>query len=229
MVKAGIKNNYKIDQLFHQALEDLENVNHSFVAAIYDTIFHCPSFLSIVTEKKLVNTVRHLIGSSKAPLYGHTNRCRIDPPKDKRRTYGWHQEVFYTIPRGRYIQSWAPLISSTTIENGTIEIAVGSHKEGIAKQTWNDIEGRATQIIVEQNIIDKYEQVSVEMELGELLLFSGNLSHRSGSNNSKYHRYSLVGMYHDVSKEDFLPPKLNFDFRGETPREYFKSIMSEKI
>ena len=32
-------------------------------------------------------------------LYGHTNRCRIDPPEDERRTYDWHQETFYTIPK----------------------------------------------------------------------------------------------------------------------------------
>ena len=46
-------------------------------------------------------------------------------------------------------------------------------------------------------IMSRYDKVSVEMNLGELLLFSGYLAHRSGKNLSNKHRYSLVGMYHD--------------------------------
>ena len=157
----------------------------------------------------------------KNSLYGHTNRCRIDPPRDNRRTYGWHQEVFYTIPEGNYIQTWAPLLFDTTIKNGTIEIAAGSHKEGIAKQSWNEVEGGATQIIVDPKIVDKYPNSPLEMKLGELLLFSGYLFHRSGNNISDHVRYSLVGMFHDVSYVPFTAPKLNFQYRGITPQNFY--------
>jgi ectoine hydroxylase-related dioxygenase (phytanoyl-CoA dioxygenase family) len=162
-----------------------------------------------------------------SPLYGYTNRCRIDPPQDDRRTYNWHQEVFYTIPRGNYIQTWAPLIFDTTLRNGTIEVASGSHVEKIAKQTWNDIEGRATQILVGDEIVNKYTQGPVEMKVGELLMFSGFLVHRSGKNISNQVRYSLVGMYHDVMHEPFVAPKLNFQFRSSSPREYFDECFSK--
>lgn len=221
--KAGLVDKYSLDSIFDEAMTDLELSDHKHIASIYDTIFQAPSFFRIICEKTLVDSVKILMNNPEAPLYGFTNRCRIDPPKDERRTYGWHQEVFYTVPKGNYIQSWAPLIRDTTVENGTIRVAVGSHKEGIAKQTWNQIEGRATQILIDNNVIDKYEQVSVEMEVGELLLFSGFLAHQSGHNTSDKHRYSLVGMYHDVSKLEFETPTLSFDFRGMTPEDYFKS------
>jgi len=225
LAKAKIEDNYSEDQIFDIAMEDLEKKDHEFVASIYDTIFQCPSFLRIISEKSLTNSIRNLMGKANAPLYGYTNRCRIDPPKDDRRTYGWHQEVFYTVPKGNYLQTWAPLIRNTTIENGTIQVAIGSHKEGIAKQSWNEINGRATQILVNSEVIDKYEQTSIEMELGELLIFSGYLAHQSGTNTSNQHRYSLVGMYHDVSKLEFEAPRLVFDYRGLTPKEFFDSEM----
>ena len=221
--KAGLVDTYSSDSIFDEAMTDLENTDHRYIASIYDTIFQAPSFFRIIGKKPLVDGVRLLMRDPNTPLYGFTNRCRIDPPKDERRTYGWHQEVFYTVPKGNYIQSWAPLIRDTTVGNGTIRVAVGSHKEGIAKQSWNEIEGRATQILVDNNVVDKYEQVSVEMEVGELLLFSGFLAHQSGQNTSDEHRYSLVGMYHDVSKLEFETPSLSFDYRGMTPEDYFKS------
>ena len=221
--KAGLVDTYSLESIFDQAMTDLENTDHKYIASIYDTICQAPSFFRIIGERSLVDCVRLLMRNPKAPLYGYTNACRIDPPKDERRTYGWHQEVFYTVPKGNYIQSWAPLIRNTTVDNGTIRVAVGSHKEGIAKQSWNQVEGRVLQILVDNDVVDKYEQVSLEMEVGELLLFSGFLAHQSGQNTSDEHRYSLVGMYHDVSKFEFETPLLSFNYRGMTPEDYFKS------
>jgi len=226
IAKAGIDKDYNDDEIFDQAMMDLEAKDHEYIASIYDTIFQCPSFLRIISKESVIDSVRSLMDKPNAPLYGYTNRCRIDPPKDDRRTYGWHQEVFYTIPKGNYLQTWAPLIRNTTIKNGTIQVAIGSHKEGIAKQSWNEIEGRATQILVDSEIVNKYEQVSVEMALGELLIFSGYLAHKSGTNLSDQYRYSLVGMYHDVSKLEFETPRLGFNYRGLTPREFFESEMN---
>ena len=226
LFKANIKDIYSDDEIFDIAMEDLEKKDHKFIASIYDTIFQCPSFLRVISDKSITDSVRYLMGKPNVPLYGFTNRCRIDPPKDERRTYGWHQEVFYTVPKGNYLQTWAPLIRNTTIQNGTIQVAIGSHKEGIAKQSWNQINGRATQILVNSEVIDKYEQTSVEMELGELLIFSGYLAHQSGTNTSNQHRYSLVGMYHDVSKIEFETPCVGFEFRGITPKEFFDSEMN---
>ena len=42
------------------------------------------------------------------------------------------------------------------------------------------------------------------------------------------HRYSLVGMYHDVSAQEFIAPSVDLNHRGQTPEEYFNSHF-EKI
>jgi phytanoyl-CoA hydroxylase len=228
LLKAGIQEmDSENDDILSNGILALEEKDHEYVAAIYDTIFQSPSFFRILGNRNTESYIKTLlkIDFSHA-LYGFTNRCRIDPPKDKRRTYGWHQEVFYTVPRGSYIQTWAPLIFDTTFENGTIEIAVGSQKEKIANQTWNELEGKATQILVDDNIVNKYEQQVVEMKVGEMLFFSGFLAHRSGNNTSQQVRYSLVGMYHDVKHKPFFTPKLGFTFRKSSPKEYFEEVFN---
>lgn len=228
LLKAGIQEMDSVsDDMLSSGICALEEKDHDYVASIYDTIFQSPSFFRILGNRETEGFIKDLlhIDASHA-LYGFTNRCRIDPPKDNRRTYGWHQEVFYTVPKSNYIQTWAPLIFDTTFENGTIEVAVGSHKEKIANQTWNELEGKATQILVDQDIVEKYEQRVVEMKVGEVLFFSGFLVHRSGSNISKQVRYSLVGMYHDVKHKPFVTPKLGFAFRGFSPREYFDEVFN---
>ena len=150
---------------------------------------------------------------------------RIDPPKDERRTYGWHQEIFYTIPETKFIQTWCPLIRDTTLENGTIEVCEGSHREGIAKQTWNEINGRATQIIVNEDVVAKYKQKKIPMSKGEVLFFDPHMFHRSGHNSTKDEiRFSLVGMWNDTTNIKFRAPKPEFKSRTISAKEYFDSV-----
>ena len=215
------------ENILDDGLLALEEVDHEYVAAVYDTIAYCTAFLRLVGKKETQAVVNQLLDNQPdTPLYGFTNRCRIDPPRDERRTYGWHQEVFYTIPKSRFLQTWAPLIRDTTYENGTIEVCVGSHQAGVSKQDWTEKEGCATQIIVDEEVVNQYEQKVVEMTVGQILVFTGKTVHRSGSNTSDQVRYSLVGMYHDIQWNDFLAPKPDFTFRRIQAQQYYQSVAS---
>ncbi len=229
LTKAGIDYSIlKNESIFDRGLELLEEFDHNFVAQIYDTIPQMPSFFRICGNEDTEQVINFLMKRKKdSPLYGFTNRCRIDSPKDDRRLYGWHQEVFYTIPKSNFIQTWAPLVRNTTIENGTIQICVGSHKEGIPKQEWTEKKEKATQIIVDKDIVSKHEQLSIEMKLGSILLFSGKTIHRSGNNQSNQVRFSLVGMYHDCSSEGIAAPSISFNHRTQTQKEYYDNTFSK--
>jgi ectoine hydroxylase-related dioxygenase (phytanoyl-CoA dioxygenase family) len=208
-----------------EAIKQLESVDHKWVANIYDTSAMLPAFLGIVRNARTIKIIQYLLGLE-TPLYPYTNRIRIDPPSDNRRTYGWHQETFYTIPRSSFVQTWAPLIYDTRIANGTISVADGSHVEGIPKQTWTENPGGATQILIPDEIVNKYVEIPIEMNKGELLFFSGRLAHKSGNNISNRVRFSLVGMYHDISSEGFIAPSIEFSHKHEDPREYFEYEMN---
>lgn len=211
------------ENVFTKGLQSLENRDHEFVACVYDTVFQSPAFFRIAGDRRVEDAIKHLLKVDDThALYGYTNRCLFAPPTDERRTYGWHQEVYYTVPHACYLQTWAPLIYDTTVQTGTIEVRPGSHKEGVAKQRWYDIPGRSAQILIDDDILKEYPAVQVEMKLGELMIFSGHLAHRSGVNSSDKVRYSLVGMYHDVRHPPFRTPRLEFKYRGQTPREYYE-------
>ncbi len=230
------KASYQEDlKMLDKLLLILLKANKSFIGEIYDAFSYSSTFLRFISKKKVEEIAQILLGLKKnTTLYGWTNRVRIDPPGDNRRTYGWHQEVFYTQPRYYYLQTWAPVLRDTTFKNGTIWIKEASHKEGIAKQTWNEIEGRATQIIIDKEILDKYESKNLEMKKGDVLFFNGYLAHSSGINTTNNEiRYSLVGMWNDTSNQDFRAPIPNFISRTESAKEYFiekfgKSRIKEK-
>lgn len=210
---------------FDDGVAALDAVDHRFVADIYDICAQLPEFWRLTSKRCIQGIINELLGRpAGAPLYGFTHRCRIDPPNDRRRTYGWHQETFYTIPRSEFIQTWAPLVRESTVANGTIEVCVGSHTAGIPPQTWSEAPGRAVQIIVEPDVVARYERRALEMQLGQLVLFSGRLFHRSGSNTSSEHRYSLVGMYHDINAVGFRPPHLRFVYQDIAPRAWYEDL-----
>jgi ectoine hydroxylase-related dioxygenase (phytanoyl-CoA dioxygenase family) len=216
--------NHTDENFISEGIKLLESVNHSWVADIYDTSAMLPSFLNIISNSETQKIIKYLLGIT-GPIYPYTNRTRIDPPSDNRRTYGWHQETFYTIPRSSFIQTWAPLIYNVREENGTIFVADKSHNEGIPFQTWEEIPGKATQILIPEDTVEKYEQIPIEMNVGELLFFSGRLAHKSGNNISKRVRFSLVGMYHDISNIEFVAPSIDFLHKHGDPRTYFDTEM----
>ena len=217
--------NIDLKELDHLML-DCFNFDKDILGEGYDIISYSSTFLNLIANTKIEILTKELLGIEKSnTIYGWTNRVRIDPPADERRTYGWHQEVFYTIPESRYLQTWAPIIRNTTTQNGTIWIAPKSHKEGIAKQSWNEIEGKATQIIIDQSIVEQYSQVQLEMEIGDVLFFDGKLAHKSGSNMTNDEiRFSLVGMWHDIWTKNFRGPRPNFQHRTDFDQfEYWKT------
>ena len=226
----------KVDDIdYSKDLKELDKVllnilkfDNKLIGELYDTVSYSSCFLKMISASNIEDCVRSLLGLSKRnTIYSWTHRVRIDPPKDERRTYGWHQEIFYTIPETRFIQTWCPLIRNTTIENGTIEICEGSHKEGIAKQTWNEVDGRATQIIVDEEIVAKYKQKKLPMNKGEILFFDPHVFHRSGNNSTKDEvRFSLVGMWNDTTYTKFRAPKPEFKSRTISAKEYFENLQN---
>tara|TARA_R110001583_G_scaffold194636_2_gene366044 strand:+ start:2886 stop:3701 length:816 start_codon:yes stop_codon:yes gene_type:complete len=228
VARTGIANEDSFD--LDASLEYLEKKDHDLVAEIYDTICMSPSFLRLQFKKEMQLVANQLLGKKEDdPLYVFKNRIRIDPPMDDRRTYGWHQETFYTIPRSNFVQTWAPVIRNTTVENGTIQLAEGSHKFNEPMQKWVESPDRAIQIVCpDEEVSEKYKTFSVEMNLGQVVFFSGKTFHKSGTNSSKDHRFSMISIWHDIANPDFSAPKIDFSYRKETPKQFFNHFMNER-
>ncbi|MGH6954492.1 MAG: phytanoyl-CoA dioxygenase family protein, partial [Alphaproteobacteria bacterium] len=101
------------------------------------------------------------------------------------------------------------------------ELAVGSHKAGIPKQHWIEEKDRVVQILVDDEVVNRYPHKTMEMRVGQLLVFSGKTTHRSGKNTSTQTRYSLVGEYYNVDEPEFTAPRPTREFRNMSMRAYF--------
>ena len=178
---------------------------------------HAPSVHIYSEAEELLSLKKH------TPLYSATHRIRMDFPKDVKRKAGWHQEIFYTLPEARFLQTWAPVLRDSTVENGTLGICKKSHLNGIAEQTWEEErKDYATRITIDEKVIEQYEQIDVSMELGDVIYFDPHLIHRSGYNSSQQVRYSQVGMWNDCSYKDFRAPKPDFNSRTISLRENYE-------
>jgi len=218
-----------IGKEFDEGMIKLEEVDHVYVANLYDMISQMSSFLRIPAKSETTQCINQLFDREiNSPLYIDTSRCRIDPPNETKRLCGWHQEVFYYTPRSDFIQTWAPLVRNSTVENGTIEVCIGSHKEGFATQNGMIHEDVHYKYIVNDDIVKKYPMKRLEMNLGQLLIFSSKLIHKSGFNTSNNVRYSLVGIYHNLDNEEFIPPKWVVQNRGENNSSYYDEIFKHK-
>tara|TARA_B110000196_G_scaffold111291_1_gene96602 strand:+ start:1571 stop:2398 length:828 start_codon:yes stop_codon:yes gene_type:complete len=206
----------------------LEELNHQYIADIYDTIYQTSQFLRITSKKEISQNINQIMGRElDDPLYIDQSRCRIDTPFDPHmKKCGWHQEVFYYVPKSEFVQIWAPLIHDAKIENGAVEVCVGSHNK-IAKQSNVKRENEKYPFIVDELDVLKYEKQVMEIKLGQLLIFSSKLIHRSGNNISKKVRYSLVGINHNLDNKFFSPPKFVEADRQEKFEKYYDSAIKK--
>ena len=184
----------------------------------YDTLWLTPEFMRLASMKKSQHMANTLLGRAPSdPLYLYNSRCLIQPPNDDSHCWGWHQEVFHAIPHTRMVQTYAPLIHDSTLENGTIEVLPGSHNEGIAKQSWTE-EGTGY-ALVDREVTAEYTPKALPLPLGSILFFDGRLVHRSGKNRSQANRYAAVGIFTAVD-ESFRAPKPDWKWRGPSPQEW---------
>ncbi len=236
LVKASKDHHIKINpndlvgKELHEGITALEEVDHKFISDIYDTISFIPQFLRITSKAEISQCINQLTGHDlDSPTYIDQSKCRIDQPLDPYKTkVPWHQETVYYVPGSDFVQTWAPLIVDASVTNGTIEICPGSHGE-IAKQSYHEGEDDYYKYVVDDDVIKKYNPISVEMKLGQLLIFAPTLIHRSGNNQSNQTRYSLVGINHNISHENFIPPRFIVKNQDKIMNDYFNSLhLSDK-
>jgi ectoine hydroxylase-related dioxygenase (phytanoyl-CoA dioxygenase family) len=215
---------------FDAGIQAIEDVNHSFVADIYDTIAQVPEFLRLIANREISRVVNRLLQRApESPLYTFTGRCRIDLSRGVQRLTDWHQEVFYSIPRSRFLQIWTPLISDVTLEMGAIEVCKGSHAGDIAAQSFDGRQGNATPYRIDPEEVRRYESIRMPLNLGQVLVFSSRLFHRSRENTSGRCRYSLVCMYHDLSQDAFRAAQVKFTYMNGDPGAFYaESLKSDR-
>jgi len=108
--------------------------------------------------------------------------------------FSWHQDSGYVVGNGGppdhapYVTCWCPL-DDATIENGTVRLMPGSHRNGILPHDRqpgsNDLVGAPAET----------EGVVVEAKAGDIVAFSSLLLHATGANRTDRPRRVYLAQY----------------------------------
>lgn len=231
----NLKIRYDNSNQFDEKVKILRQIDASYISKIQRTVSRTPEFYRLTLSPKISDFLRYVLDLPEySPIYLTSNGIIFTTPNDSENTkstnieIGWHKDTFYTIPRSRFVQVWAPVFHNATDEIGTLRVCPGSHKEGLGKQLYDPSADFNHRYSVDINEVNKYQPISIPVNLGEILIFDGRLIHSSGKNISDKVRCSMLAICHDAAYSHFLPVAPYYKFPIQTPEGYFYELYGDK-
>jgi ectoine hydroxylase-related dioxygenase (phytanoyl-CoA dioxygenase family) len=213
----------------------LRAVNPNHVAFVQRVISRSPEFFRLSSNPNIANMTRFLLDlEDSLPLYLLSNGVIFTNPNDSENKRSsnfeldWHKDIFYTIPKSRYVHMWVPLLHDADEKIGTLQVIPGSHKLGIGKQKINIHTDYNHRYTMDPDYVKDMPSTSVDVKLGQVLLFDHRLIHRSGQNTSDKVRCTMLGLVHDVTNPDFLPVSTLYNYHKQTPEGYFAEVFNSE-
>lgn len=163
------------------------------------------------TNPALIKIVRALSPDSLLHIAPDNCQLRIDPPNDSTRSFDWHQDYPYNMMAQSAITVWLPLLSIEK-EMGLLRIVPRSHHSIRPVYYEQEYVGGAGKVQGQKvfQIADSHAELEAasievpELAVGDVLLFSSLLVHRSGSNVSDQSRWVLNLRYSNALDSDVL-------------------------
>jgi len=196
-------------QDFDSGLQHLISKNRSLGGIVYDATGRLLSMHQISVHKTITRLARLLLSSNHLQA-AFDKAVRIDYPQEDRFLFPWHQDYTYDPSSPGGLVYWIPL-KNVREENGSIEIASGSHKRGIRKvrvvnESNEKSSGSKLYEIEDLSDIEKASRFFAELDYGQFIIFNNLLLHRSGANQSKATRWTIQIRYGDF-ENDFAASK----------------------
>jgi len=162
--------------------------------AVFDLIHLDPDVYKLSSIKKILDCAKQL--GIKYPHHGTRPLTRVDFPNDKKYSYfDSHQDFPYNKHSLNSIVVWIPLQNSG-LKEGCLEVAPKTHKlRKIFKMKKNT------------KLIDKsfnFKFYKTKVKLGEALIFSEFLVHKSGRNVSNKIRFSVQLRLTDLMSREYM-------------------------
>jgi hypothetical protein len=128
-------------------------------------------------------------------------------------TFPWHQDNGYSRLRAEHLQAWVALTDAGP-DDGGLWVAPGSHRRDLTHHR------RGAHVEVDD---EPAEERAVVAGIGDLVLFSSRLVHRTTPNESGRDRWTYVIEYLGVHSFDpFLAPPYFVASQGRSPRPRFR-------
>lgn len=193
------------DQILHDTLINLRIKDRDRFSLIYDLMQKNISLDFFCNSNNLAVIAANFLNIKKDEMM-MTSQFRMDTPTDKRNIYDWHQDSAYDklnkIPTNGAIL-WIPMID-TNKKNGTLIVKPKSQKENNVydlKQKWKKYV--SPQLTVPNSHLKKYKSLNIPVKKGNCLVMYPNLFHKSGNNNSKKIRFTILARFNKILTSDF--------------------------
>lgn len=204
----------KFDQKNISEKKIISLYNSKYKTDIINTFNHIaffPELYSFASKKEIINLVKK--SGLKFPVVGFNNiggRGGLPFlyffPNDRKRYYQAHQDFFYLPYSKNSITLWIPLQNTSKI-NGGLKVIPKSHKNfKIYNHSAKDVKFNKLGKNFSEN---KFKSINVK--LGQALIFSSFLIHKSGANSSNQIRMSFNVRFNDLFDKEYIMRGLSFD------------------
>jgi len=172
------------------------------------TELHWPGMFGLFFNREVLDLAEALLGSEIRLYPNYSVRPKL--PDHKATEVLWHQDAGYTAmgmhgadPAAtitaaelRMVNVWSPLVPAR-VANGCMQFIPGTHKLGVVEH----VDRPYYLEIVEQEIAPRLnDAVDIELDPGDVVLFSNLLFHRGQPNRTKTIRWSCDWRYQDATQ-----------------------------
>jgi ectoine hydroxylase-related dioxygenase (phytanoyl-CoA dioxygenase family) len=171
--------------------------------------------LTIFNKIELIELVSNLLNCPKTRLKIHQDGCLVNFPKNETRLYRYHSEQHYYPYRNNFLNIWFPLVCDKTQFNGTMNIKPKGHTRDYSQ--FSEFSGfssvKAAALNESENMyqldipdldLNGLETMSMEINVGDLVVFHKNMPHTSTVNTSNLPSFAYILRIYDFTKDRTL-------------------------
>jgi len=212
LISSVISEKYKIKNISEKKIINLYKSKHKLdIIRAFDHVGFFPELYSFANQKQIINIVKK--AGLNFPVVGFNNiggrggvPFLYSFPNDKKRYYKVHQDFFYLPYSINSLVLWIPL-QNTNKKNGALKIVPHSHRNNnLYNHTAKDVKNNKLNKSFKED-----EFVSINVNLGQALVFNSFIVHKSGSNTSNQIRMSFNVRFNDLLNKEYISRDLSFD------------------
>jgi ectoine hydroxylase-related dioxygenase (phytanoyl-CoA dioxygenase family) len=164
---------------------------------------HKKGFYPLFCHPQLLDIVEQILRCDLRLYPNYSIRPKL--PDHEAMLVFWHQDAAYTeemksagdVTQARMVNVWTPLVPATT-ENGCMQFIPKTHKLGLVPHSWKN---KFYLEINEEYLSPRIDHsVDIELNPGDIVLFSNLLFHQGLPNRSQGIRWSVDWRYQDAAQ-----------------------------
>ena len=177
---------------------------------LYDLYERFIEFRRLIEHDRVLDALEAVVGEN---FFLYENSL-ITKPRGKRNGVPWHQDFISRTKEPLKTIVWMAL-DDVRVENGTVRIIPGSHREGFLP--WYRVEGETHHDRVKPEYVDEEKAQFVEMNAGDVLIFNMLLLHGSEEVHSDLPRRAYRCSIQSMDDQIYSPRGIPVALRGGRP------------